>query len=50
MGTKICMPSFARKGDDMKLWMCLRGSIQFILTQAINLTMIYIFKIDPKLF
>jgi hypothetical protein len=44
------MTSFAWKGDDMKLWLYLRGSIQFILTQAINLTMIYISKIDPKLF
>jgi hypothetical protein len=50
MGTKICMKSFAGEGDDMKLWKCLRGSIKLILTQAINLTMIYIPKIDPKLF
>jgi hypothetical protein len=38
------------KGDDMKLWRCLSGLIQFLLTQAINLTMFYISKIDLKLF
>jgi hypothetical protein len=38
------------KGDDMKLWRCLSELIQFLLTQAINLTMLYISKIDPKLF
>jgi hypothetical protein len=44
------MTSFAGEGDDMKLWRCLSGLIQFSLTQAINLTMLYIYKIDPKLF
>ena len=29
---------------------CLRKLIQFLSTQAINLQMIYIFKIDPRLF
>ena len=29
---------------------CLRELIQFLSTQAINLQMIYIFKIDPRLF
>jgi hypothetical protein len=29
---------------------CLRELIQLLSTQAINLQMIYIFKIDPKLF
>jgi hypothetical protein len=50
MTTKICMTSLAGEGDDMKLWRCLSGLIQFLLTQAINLTMLYISNIDPKLF
>ena len=29
---------------------CLRELIQFLSTQAINLQIIYIFKIDPRLF
>jgi hypothetical protein len=29
-----------KKGDDMKLWRCLSGLIQFLLTQDNNLTIL----------
>jgi hypothetical protein len=49
MGTKICLTSFAGKGDGMKLWGAWKNQFKFLLTQAINLKW-PISKIDPKLF
>jgi hypothetical protein len=49
-GPKYAWQALQGKGDDMNLWWCLSGLTQFLLTQAINLTMFYISKFDPKLF
>jgi hypothetical protein len=49
-GPKYARQALQGKGDDMELWKCLNGLIQFLLIQAINLIMFYISKIDPNLF
>jgi hypothetical protein len=49
MGTKICLTIFAGEGEDMKLWVLERVNSIFI-NSSYQSSMIYISKIDPKLF
>jgi hypothetical protein len=48
-GYQNVLDKLYRRGRWYEALGCLRKLIQFLSTQAINLQMIYIFKIDPRL-